>query len=82
MFRCGSLNPAILSSFVIMTGFVTITTRLVPLVEQELLTVLEFTLVFNLVRVVHFLGLFLSKLYCRMPVPNTISISHDIGVVY
>ena len=54
MFRCGSLNPAILSSFVIMTGFVTITTRLVPLVEQELLTVLEFTSVFNLVRVVHF----------------------------
>ena len=58
MFRCGCLNPAILSSFVIMTGFVTITTRLVPLVEQELLTVLEFISVFNLVRVVHFLGYF------------------------
>ena len=71
MFRCGSLNPAILvgSSFVIMTGFVTITTRLVPLVEQELLTVLEFTSVFNLVRVVHFWGYFYLSciIVCRCP---------------
>ena len=69
MFRCGNHNPAILSSFVIMTGFVTITTRLVPLVEQELLTVLEFTSVFNLVRVVHFLGYFYLSciIVCRFP---------------
>ena len=37
----------------IMTSFAAITTRLVPLVEQELLTVLGFTSVFIVVRVVH-----------------------------
>ena len=66
----------------IMTGFVTITTRLVPLVEQELLTVLEFTSVFNLVRVVNFLGYFYLSCIIVCRCPTRISISHDVGVFY